>query len=72
MNKSPFSGRKGVDKQGNPASVGLPSSEQFSFAPAIEYNFTENFGIITGVWLSAFGRNSPRFRTGIVNIDYNY
>jgi hypothetical protein len=51
---------------------GLPSSEQFSFAPAIEYNFNSSFGLIAGCWFSAFGRNSAEFRSGVVNIEYTY
>ncbi len=34
-----------------------PSSEQFSIAPAIEYNFNANIGIIAGPWFSVGGRN---------------
>jgi hypothetical protein len=52
--------------------VGRPSSEQFSFAPAIEYNFSKNFGIITGAWVTAFGRNSVRFRDGLFTFNYYY
>jgi hypothetical protein len=52
--------------------VGRPSSESLSFAPAIEYNFNQNWGIIAGVWLSAIGRNSFIFRNAIVSFIYQY
>lgn len=65
-NRNRFSGKPG------PASVGGPSSEQISFAPAIEYNFSSNFGIIAGAWVTAWGRNSTRFRSGVVNFNYTY
>lgn len=48
------------------------SSEQFSFAPAIEYNFSSHFGIISGCWFTAWGRNSTRFVSGIINFVYNF
>lgn len=35
-----------------------PSSEQFSIAPALEYNFNANVGIIAGPWFTVAGRNS--------------
>ena len=61
-----FSGFSGVDK------VGAPSSEQISFAPAIEYNFSSHFGIAAGCWFTAWGRNSAQFCSGVVNFDYSY
>ncbi|HEV7737507.1 MAG TPA: hypothetical protein VGO47_09080, partial [Chlamydiales bacterium] len=54
------------------ATIGTPSSEQVSFAPAIEYNFSRNFGIIAGCWFTAWGRNSTEFRSAIINFDYTY
>ena len=57
---------------GSAASVGAPSSEQISFAPAIEYNFSNNLGIIAGCYFTAWGRNSTRFYSGVISIDYTY
>jgi hypothetical protein len=62
QNRSRFSGRTA-----NP--VGLPSSEQFSLAPAIEYNFSENLGLIGGIWFSAAGRNTPQFINGMLSLN---
>lgn len=55
-----------------PAKVGKPSSELLSFAPAVEYNFNEQWGIIAGVWLSAIGRNTAVFRIAIISFEYQY
>lgn len=54
------------------ATIGTPSSEQVSFAPAIEYNFSSHFGIIAGCWFTAWGRNSTEFRSAVINFDYTY
>ncbi len=59
-NRSRFSGRVGKTN-GVPNTVGEPSSEQFSLAPAIEYNWSANGGVITGVWFTVAGRNSEAF-----------
>ncbi len=48
------------------------SSEQFSFAPGIEYNFSSNLGIIAGCWFTAWGRNSTQFRSGVIAFYYGY
>jgi hypothetical protein len=67
-----FSGDPGVDEDGLPAEVGFPSSDTLSFAPAIEYGFSENCGIVGGCWFSAIGRNSAEFRNAVVNLYYYY
>lgn len=67
-----FCGTVGTASSGAAARVGFPSSEQISFAPAIEYNFSSNFGIIAGCWFTAWGRNSEVFRSGVVNINYTF
>jgi hypothetical protein len=52
--------------------VGLPSAEQFSVAPAIEYNFNANIGIISGPSFSVTGRNTANFITWVFAINiYN-
>jgi hypothetical protein len=67
-----FFGNPGIAFTGTFADIGKPSSEQLSFAPAIEYNFSKNFGIIAGCWLSALGRNSAEFRSCVINFQYTY
>jgi hypothetical protein len=63
--ESTFKGKPGVALTGGPASVGAPSSDQLSLAPAIEYNVSEQGGFIGGIWFSITGRNSANF-AGIV------
>jgi hypothetical protein len=58
-NKTRFSGKGG-------SSMTSPSNEQFSLAPAIEYNWSKNFGIIGGVWFTFAGRNANQFTSGII------
>jgi len=47
-----------------------PSSVQFSLAPAIEYNWSANIGIIFGPWFTVAGRNAVKFTDGIVAFNY--
>lgn len=49
-----------------------PSAELFSIAPALEYNWNENIGIIGGTWLSVMGRNTASFTSAVIAINiYN-
>ncbi|MES2200494.1 MAG: hypothetical protein V4489_10075 [Chlamydiota bacterium] len=63
-NKIKFSGNPGTL-----ATVGKPSSEQISLAPAIEYNWNINVGIITGVWFTVAGRNSSCFTASVTALN---
>ena len=71
-NKNRFTGHPGFTEAGKLAPVKAPSSEQISFAPTIEYNFNSHFGIAIGAWVTAWGRNSIEFRSGIIDFDYTY
>lgn len=62
-NKTRFSGRSPA------APVGSPSSENFNIAPAIEYNFSANIGLIGGAWVTLFGRNSAQFVSGVLSLN---
>jgi hypothetical protein len=63
-NKTRFSGRTG----GN--AVGSPSNNQLSIAPALEYNWSENIGVIGGVWWTIAGRNATAFKSGVIALNY--
>lgn len=67
---SVFHGFTGRTSSGLPVAVGGPSSNLFSIAPAIEYNFSPNLGIIAGVWFSATGRNTGNFTSGVIAINF--
>lgn len=45
---------------GNPE-IGSGNQDQITLAPAIEYNMSENFGVISGVWLTVAGKNTIQF-----------
>ncbi len=65
--------RRGVDASGKPASLNarwLRSQAQFSLAPAIEYNWNENIGVIAGAWFSFAGRNTLAFTSGVIAVNY--
>jgi hypothetical protein len=67
-----FTGNKGVDAEGKEAVVGGPFREQLSLAPAIEYNWSENFGFIGGLWFTVWGRNSGAFVSGVLSVTWTY
>lgn len=66
-NKSTFTGKPGELEPGVPAANGVPSSEQLSLAPAIEYNINDVSGFIGGVWFSVTGRNSANFASLVLS-----
>lgn len=70
QNHSTFSGHKGRTLTGQTASVGGPSSDSLSAAPALEYNPSDSMGFLAGVWFTITGRNSSDFISGIVTMYY--
>jgi hypothetical protein len=64
--KSTFSG------QGGGSRVGLPSSDIFSIATELEYNVTQKYGWIGGLWFSVAGRNIPSFVTLALSSSINF
>lgn len=68
--KTRFSGNPGVDATGAPAMVGGPSFDQFTLAPAIEYNFSEFLGLIAGPWFTVAGRNTQQFVSGVIALNW--
>lgn len=64
FNKTRFKGHTDTENT-------LPSSEQISLAPGIEYMWTENFGINGGVWFTVGGRNTDQFTSGVISIYIN-
>lgn len=53
-------------------SFNTPSINLVSLAPAIEYNFSENFGIIAGNWFSIGGKNRPIFSSPALTVGYTF
>lgn len=73
-NKITFNGTPGyIDFDRTiPASNGVPSTEQLSMAPAFEYNFNANVGVIAGVWFSILGRNALAFFSPTIALNIEY
>lgn len=62
-----FSGNPGTTSTGLPASIGRPGNSELSLAPAVEYNFNANYGIIAGVWYSQVGsKKAPDFSAPVI------
>lgn len=57
---------------GTGLSAGGPSNDQLSLAPAIEYNWNPNLGIIAGTWFTVYGRNSAEFISAVASITYTF
>ncbi len=55
------SGNPGFTPGGLIASIGGPEGDHASLAPALEYNFTSNIGLIGGVWFSVTGPHAAKF-----------
>lgn len=65
-----FTGTPGTALAGGLAINGIPTQRQLSLAPAIEYNFNENLGVIAGVWFSVASVNATQFTSGVVSVNY--
>jgi hypothetical protein len=50
--------------------IGFPTGVQYSIAPAIEYNWSANLGMIVGSWFSIAGRNTNQFASGVIAVNY--
>lgn len=56
-----------------PAPIGFGSpSFQYSLAPALEYNWSENLGLIFGSWFTVAGKNALGFCSAIGAVNYYF
>ncbi len=46
---------------GNLSGIANGNIAELTLAPALEYNFSENFGIIAGTWFTVNSKNTPAF-----------
>jgi hypothetical protein len=67
---SRFTGDPGMIEPTIPAVDKTQPSIQYSIAPAIEYNWSDEIGIIAGGWFTVAGKNISRFFTGVVAFNY--
>lgn len=65
-----FSGNPGFTPAGSLAAIGGRGGNSVSLAPAIEYNFNANLGIIAGLWFSITGPHDSKFTSAVVAINY--
>ncbi len=72
QNRTAFHGTAGTTASGAPAVVGTGYSDNLSLAPAIEYNWNENLGILWGFQFSVYGRNSQNFTNGQFSVVYTW
>jgi hypothetical protein len=45
---------------------------QYSLAPAIEYNWNIDLGVISGVWFTFAGKNAEAFASWVTALNYYY
>ena len=69
---SSFKGIIGTKEDGSLASNETNPSHIVSLAPAIEYNFTKNLGIITGFWFPIITKNSEDFLNYVFSLTYTF
>lgn len=66
---SQFSGVPGFDPLGNTNFIGSDLGQQLTFAPAIEYNFSPNIGVIAGTWFTARGKSTAEFMSWVIALN---
>lgn len=52
------------------ALLDINAINEMTLAPAIEYNFSKNFGIILGDWFTIGGKNGPVFASPVLSFVY--
>lgn len=66
---SAFKGLPGLDAEGDFDTIGHGRGKQVSLAPALEYNFSPNVGIISGVWFTVYGHQTAKFASYVVALN---
>ncbi len=49
-----------------------PSRDEYSLAPAVEYNWSREAGMIGGVWFTVVGRNTAKFITAMLSVNAHF
>lgn len=70
--RTKFYGNPGITSTGAPAAVGSGSNDNLSLAPAFEYNWNSNLGIVCGAWFSVYGRNTANFVSGQFSVCWTF
>lgn len=67
---SRFNGILSIGNLGGPTvNVGSGDYTEYALAPAMEYNFNENIGLIGGVWFPVSGKNTPIYTTYVLALN---
>lgn len=66
--KGTMSGFPGIDHTGRLTHIDIQRIDLLTFAPAIEYNFNDDFGVLGGVQATLMGRNTVAFIGGSVSL----
>ena len=66
---SHFTGFIGNKANGTPGSIGHNTVDLYTLAPAIEYNFNENIGLIGGAWFIVGGHNTTHFMSYVLALN---
>ncbi|MFC3908480.1 hypothetical protein ACFORL_05255 [Legionella dresdenensis] len=64
-----FSGYAGTNSAGQPAHIGQNPTDEITIAPALEWNFNSNVGLIAGVWKTLAGRDTSEFKSYVIAIN---
>ena len=67
---SNFYGKKPIAPPGTKTFNPNRASIQYSIAPAIEYNWSRTLGFIAGSWITVAGKNSTKFYSAIIAVNY--
>jgi len=70
--KTKFRGTPGTTPEGGVANNTQPSTWRLSLAPALEYNFSKNLGVLGGFHFSVAGKNSTEYLAGIISATYTF
>ncbi len=68
--KTTFSGENGITQTGAIATNTSPSSHFLELTPSIEYNITANLGIIAGLDIPVFRKNTTNYIAGMISLFY--
>ena len=65
-----FSGVVTTNTLSRTGDIYIKSINQYSFAPALEYNVNDHFGFIGSVWFTIGGVNNPNFYSPVIGFVY--
>lgn len=70
QSKAQFKGIQDLNRFSAANSVVSPKIQLFSLAPALEYNFSNDVGIIAGSWFTVAGKNAANFASFTISFNY--